>query len=302
MSRFKKALEDPRAALAWAFRKTKKLWSDEFYLKTLYRLYYRRPLNLNKPETFSEKMQWLKLNWRQPVFTTMADKYSVKSFVAERIGSEYVIPCYGVWDSFDQIDFDSLPDSFCLKCTHDSGSYVICRDKAKFDKESARKILEKNRNKNFFYEFREWPYKDVKARIIAEEYIPSLGNADSVEYKLSCFGGEVKFITVCGGIPHSDFSLRSNDHFTKDWKRLDWYAFYKPKGGDIPKPAEMDKIVEMSEKLSKGIPYVRVDWYLVDGKIYFGEFTFYTWAGFLRFTPEEWDLTLGQWIELPTVK
>lgn len=159
--------------------------------------------------------------------------------------------------------------------------------------------MEHGLKKNFFYEFREWPYKNVKARILAEKYEPSLGNPDSEEYKLTCCDGEVKAITVCGGVPHADFSLRSNDTFTKDWKRQEWYAYYKPKGGDIKKPAQMDEIVRMSEELSKGIPYIRIDWYIIDGHPYFGEFTFFTWAGFLRFCPPEWDKKIGDWIKLP---
>lgn len=299
MGRVSKAMEDPKAAIAWAFRKTKMHWSDEKYLRILYRLFYGEKLHLDNPTKYSEKMQWLKLYHRKTIFTQMVDKYEVKKIVSEAIGEEYVIPCYGVWDTFDDIDFEKLPEQFCLKCTHDSGSFVICKDKATFDKVAAKERLERNRNKNFFYEFREWPYKDVKPRIIAEKYEPSLGKIDSVEYKLTCCDGEVKVITVCGGVPHSDFSLRSNDNFSKDWKRQNWYAYYKPKGGEIKKPSQMDKIVELSEKLSAGIPYVRVDWYIIDGKPYFGEFTFYTWAGFLRFTPKEWDAKMGEWIKLP---
>ena len=302
MGRINKAMNDPKSAIAWAFRKTKMMWSDEKYLKILYHLFYGEKLHLNNPFKYSEKMQWLKLYYRRPIFTKMVDKYEVKRIVSEAIGAEYVIPCYGIWDSFDEIDFDKLPKQFCLKCTHDSGSFVICKDKATFDKAAAKERLERNRNKNFFYEFREWPYKDVKPRILAEKYEPSLGKIDSVEYKLTCCDGEVKTITVCGGVPHADFSLRSNDNFSKDWTRQDWYAYYKPKGGEIKKPSQMDKIVELSETLSAGIPYVRVDWYIIDEKPYFGEFTFYTWAGFLRFTPQEWDSKMGEWIKLPDIK
>lgn len=299
MNRLRKVIEDPRAALAWIFRKTKMIWKDEGYLRILYLLFYGKKLDLKNPSNYSMKMQWLKLYYRKTIFTQMVDKYAVKKIVSDQIGSEHVIPCYGIWNSFDEIDFDNLPDKFCLKCTHDSGSYVICKDKTTFDKTAAKEKLERNLKKNFFFEFREWPYKNVKARILAEKYEPSLGNINSVEYKLTCCNGEVKAITVCGGIPHSDFSLRSNDTFTKDWQRQDWYAYYKPKGGDIKKPVQMEEIIALSEKLSKGIPYVRVDWYIINDKPYFGEFTFYTWAGFLRFTPEIWDYRIGEWITLP---
>lgn len=207
-----------------------------------------------------------------------------------------------MWNSFDEIDFEKLPDQFVLKCTHDSGGYVICKNKATFDKVAARNKLQPRLSNSLYMVFREWPYKNVKPRILAEKYEPSLGNADSEEYKLTCCDGQVKAITVCGGIPHADFSLRSNDTFSKDWQRQNWYAYYKPKGGDIKKPVQMDEIVEMSESLSHGIPYIRIDWYIIDGKPYFGEFTFYTWGGFLRFTPENWDRTIGDWIKLPQKK
>lgn len=299
MNKLVKAIKDPRAALSVLVRKLGKNLDDEAYLRLMYLAYYSKRLNLDAPKDYSEKMQWLKLNHRRPVYTRMADKYAVKELVSNAIGSEYVIPCYGLWDRFDEIPFNLLPDSFVLKCTHDSGSFAICNDKKSFDKEVARAKLERGLAQNFFQVFREWPYKDIKPRIIAEEYIPSLGHPESVEYKITCCGGEVKFVTVCGGIAHSDYALRSNDHYTKDWKRLDWYAFYKPKGGDIPKTGQIEEMIELSEKLTAGIPYVRVDWYVVDGRVYFGEFTFYTWAGFLRFTPRKWDRILGDMIKLP---
>ncbi len=286
--------------LAMMFIKsTSKLWSDKCYLKMLYRLEMGHGLDLTNPKTYSEKCQWLKLYYRRNVFTTMVDKYAVKQYIANLIGEEYVVPCYGVWDNFDQIDFENLPETFCLKCVSDSGGYVTCKDKATFDKTAAKKKLEIHQKNEYFWNAREWPYKNVKPRILAEEYIPSLGKKDSVEYKLSCFNGEVKFITVCGGIPHSANNLRTNDHYTKDWKQLKWTATYESSGKTIEKPDFMDKIVALSEKLSTGIPHVRVDWYVVDDHIYFGEFTFYTWAGFPKFQPKEWDEILGGWIELP---
>ena len=152
----------------------------------------------------------------------MADKYEVKQFVADKIGEEYVIPLYGVWDNFDEINFNKLPDQFILKCTHDSGGFVICEDKKTFDKEKAREKIEKTFGKSYFWQNREWVYKNIKPRIIAEKYMPSLGKQDSVEYKLTVINGIVKVITVCGGIPHAAFELRSNDNFDKEWNRQDW--------------------------------------------------------------------------------
>lgn len=279
-----------------------RLFSDSRFLKICYKYYQGEDLNLDNPRKFTEKLQWLKLYDHNPEYTRMADKYEVKQYVGEKIGKEYVIPLYGVWNEFNEIDFEKLPDQFILKCTHDSGGFVICEDKKTFDREAAKRKIEETLHKNYFWQNREWVYKNIKPRIIAEQYMPSLGKADSVEYKLTVINGEVKVITVCGGIPHSDFELRSNDNFNKDWTRQDWYAYYKPLGGAINKPEKMDLMVELSEKLAKGIPQVRVDWYIIDNKLYFGEMTFYTWSGFIKYSPEEWNLKMGEWLVLPSKK
>lgn len=275
---------------------------DKLFLKIQYNYFMGEKLNLKDPKKFTEKLQWLKLYDRNPAYTNMADKCEVKKYVAEMIGAEYVIPLFGVWERFDDIDFDKLPNQFILKCTHDSGGFVICEDKTKFDIKKAKQKLEETFTKNYFWQNREFVYRDIKPRIIAEQYIPSLGKKDSVEYKITVINGEVKVITVCGGIPHAAFELRSNDNFSKDWTRQDWYAFYKPQGGTITRPKEMDLMVELSEKLAKDIPQVRVDWYIVDGHVYFGEMTFYTWSGFIKFTPEEWNQEMGAWLKLPIQK
>lgn len=280
---------------------TSNVWSDRIYLKILYRLYYGKRLDLNNPLSFTEKIQWLKLYNRNVKFTLMVDKYEAKKMVKHALGEEYVIPCYGVYNYFDEIDFSALPNQFVLKCTHDSGSYVICDDIKTFDFEKAKALLEKGLKKNFYSKFKEWAYKDVKPRILVEKYIPSLGKKDSVEYKLTCCDGEVKTITVCGGIPHTKSYLRTNDHFTKTWEKQNWWAVYKSSGKRIEKPAQMDEMICLSEKLSKDIPYIRIDWYVIDNKPVFGEFTFYTWGGFLRFNPKEWDEVIGSWITLPNV-
>ena len=299
MNKYVKGLWHPIMVMRRLFMLTTKLWPDRFYLQVLHVFFYGKTMNLDNPQSYSEKCNWLKLNYRMPLFTKLVDKYEVKGYVSERIGNEHVIPSLGVWDKFDDIDFDKLPNQFCLKCTHDSGSYVICKDKTNFDKSAAKKKLEKAQSRNFYWLFREWPYKNVPPRIIAEEYIPSLGHIDSIEYKITCCDGVVKVITVCGGVPHAEFSMRSNDNFSRNWERQNWYAHYKPTGKEIEKPLFMDKLIEYSEKLSVGIPQVRVDWYVVDNNIYFGEFTFYTWGGYPVFSPQKWNYTLGSWINLP---
>lgn len=273
--------------------------SDEEYIKRLwgYRMDYE--LNLDDPKTFCEKMQWLKIYDHNPAYTGFADKYAVKQAVADAIGAEHIIPLLGVWNSFDEIDFNELPSRFILKTTHDSGGFVICKDKSKFDYKAARKKLSKALKRNYYWGGREWQYKNIPPKIIAEEYIDSLGKPDSVEYKVTCMNGEVAFTTVCTGIAHSAFSARTNDSFDKDLNHMPWYAFYKNSEKEIVLPEQISEITGYAEKLAKGIPYVRVDFYLVDGQVYFGEMTFCTWNGFLEFTPPEWDRKLGDMLTLP---
>ena len=272
---------------------------DEEYIRLRYKKFFGKEPDLENPRTLCEKLNWLKLYYRRPEYTSMADKYAVKKLVADKIGSEYVIPLLGVYDSFDEIDFDALPDKFVLKCTHDSGGRAICRDKKSFDREAARKTLTEALQKDFFMIAREWPYKNIPRRIIAEEYIDSLGRPDSIEYKITCFNGHVKLITICGGIAHERLWQRSNDHYSRDMKRLNFWTYYKNPKTPQKIPPQMDELIALSEKLGEGVPYLRVDWYIHEGQIYFGEFTFYTWGGLMKFNPPEWDEILGSWLELP---
>lgn len=189
-----------------------------------------------------------------------------------------------------------------LKCTHNSGSFAVCTDKKSFDKEKARRFLEPCLKRNYYYEGREWAYKNVKPRILAEKYMDSLGKPDSLEYKITCMGGRAFTITVCSGIAHATYEHRHNDNFSRDWKRQEWYARYKPTGKDFKLTDEIKTMITLSEQLSKGIPQVRVDWYCHEGQIYFGEFTFYTWGGWPCFTPEDWDERMGSHFILPPTK
>ena len=272
---------------------------DDEFLKKKFKIAMGKELDLENPRTFCEKLQWMKAYDHNPRYTMLADKYEVKKIIAEEIGEQYVIPLYGVWDSFDEIDFDSLPEQFILKCTHNSGGFVICKDKSNFDKASARKKFNKWLKRNYYDVGREWVYKNIKPRIIAEKYIPTLGNRDSIEYKLTCFDGEVKLITICQGIPHDSLDSRTNDHYDRDFNRLDWYAYYKNPVVPNEIPEQMPEMIEIAEKLSKGICQVRVDFYIIDGQIYFGEMTFYTWGGYIEFVPPERDEIMGSYIKLP---
>ena len=300
MNRILRTMKDPRLFLVFILQNIlAKYVSDEFYLKWIYRLRMGKKLKLAPPTSYNEKCQWLKLYYRKPEFVTMADKVLVKKYISDKIGPDYVIPLLGQWKHFDDIDFAKLPEKFVLKCNHDSGSVVLVRDKSKFDKAAAKEKLEKALAYNAFWYAREWPYKHIMPCIIAEPFIEYLGKWDSVEYKVSCMDGEVKFVTVCQGIAHAGFDDRTNDHFDKQWNRLNWYVRYKPSGKFNEKPAYMDKIIELSETLAKGMPHIRVDWYVDGDKIYFGELTFYTWSGFCPFEPEDWNEKLGSWITLP---
>lgn len=276
--------------------------SDEAYVKAKWKSFYGTDLDLDDPQTLCEKLQWLKLYYRKPVFTMMVDKYEAKAFVAERVGQEHVIPTLGVWEKVEEINFDELPNQFVLKPTHDSGGLVVCRDKGKLDVEAAKAKLRKSLSHNYYLGGREWPYKHVKPRIIAEPLIEQLGKPESIEYKATCFNGKVAFVTICSGIAHVEFEKRQNDHFDKQFNKMDWYVNYKPAKVTPQKPKQWEELIEFCEKLATDVPYLRVDTYIIDGKIIFGEMTFYTWGGFMHFEPKEWDLKLGQMLELPKEK
>lgn len=273
---------------------------DEVFLRKKYRAFMKRDLNLDQPLTYTEKLQWLKLYDRNPFYTTLVDKAAVKKVAAERLGEEHIIPTLGVWEHFDDIDFDVLPEQFVLKCTHDSGGFVVCTDKNHLNREKARAKLEASLANNYYWTGREWPYKNVPPRILAETYIPTLGRPDSIEYKVTCFGGEVGFITVCRGIAHAELYKRTNDFYNTEWNFLPFVtAYYKNSGINHEKPAELEQLIEVCEKMSAGLPVARVDCYIIDGVVVFGEITFFTWSGLIRFIPEEYDRKLGDMITLP---
>lgn len=275
---------------------------DEKFIKARWKDFYGYEIDLENPKTLSEKLQWLKLYDRKWEYVTIADKYAVKEFVAERVGEEHIIPTLKVWDRAEDIDIAELPEKFILKTTHDSGGFIICKDKSSFNLEEAKEFFRGRLKHNHYIANREWPYKHVMPRIIAEPLIEGLGDLDSVEYKVTCFNGKVAFVTICRGIAHAGFDDRTNDHFDRNRQKMDWYTYYKPAKETPEIPKEWDQIVEFSEKLAKDIPYIRVDMYIINGKILFGEMTFFTWGGYLRFEPIEWDLKLGEMLELPKHK
>lgn len=271
--------------------------SDTAYLKLIYRLIFGRKLDLKNPQTFNEKLQWLKLNDRKTEYTTMVDKYEVKKYIAEKIGEEYVIPTLGVWDNFDDIDFDLLPNQFVLKCTHDSGGLVICKDKSKLDIAKAREKINKALTRRFYYFGREWPYKAVKPRIIAEKYMVDESVSELRDYKFFCFGGVCK----CLKVDFDRFIEHRANYYDPQGNLLDLGEKICPPNKEkvIVLPDNKEKMLQLAEKLSTNIPFLRVDFYDVNGKIYFGELTFFPASGWGEFTDEKWDYKLGEWIKLP---
>lgn len=278
-----------------------RLFSDKFFLKCEYKHTFGKKLNLKDPQTYNEKLQWLKLYDHRPEYTAMVDKYEAKKYVADIIGEEYIIPTLGVWDRFEDIDFKTLPDQFVLKCTHDSGGLVICKDKATLDLEKARKKIEWSLKRNFFYAHREWPYKNVKPRIIAEQYMEdNSGSSGLTDYKFFCFNNEAKMLYVSQGLEdHSTarisfYDLNGNE---MPFRRSD----YRPIGDNMTLPSDFEDMLKTANRLARSInsAFVRVDLYSTNNGIKFSEITFSPCAGMIPFDPPEWNETLGSWIKLP---
>ena len=272
-----------------------KLLSDEKYLKLRYRLIMQSKLNLKNPKTFNEKMQWLKLYDRKPEYTKMVDKYEAKGYIKRKVGESYIIPTYGIYNRFKDINFDKLPNKFIIKCTHDSGGTIICTNKKDFNKNIASKKIRKLLKHNFYYLGREWPYKNVKPRVIVEKLLENKDKSELKEYNFFCFNGEPKLVAVCFG---DKKGVRYNDFYDIDFNKLDIKCEYDVSDEIEEKPKEYEQMLKISKKLSKNIPELRVDLYLCDEKIYVGELTFFHWSGFGRFKPEKWDYELGKLIKI----
>lgn len=275
-----------------------KCFSDQAFIEKMYRLRIGHELNLNEPQTFNEKLQWLKLYDRRPQYTKMVDKYEAKIFVSKIIGLEHIIPTYGIYNKFDEIDFDSLPNQFVLKCTHDSGGIIICKDKSKFNIINAKRKLNKSLRRSYYYHKREWPYKDVIPRIIVEQYMEDESGWQLKDYKIFCFNGEPKFIEV----DYDRYVGHKLNVYDLDWNFIDFYMTSpNDKNVKINKPEKLGDMLDYSRKLSHGISFLRVDFYSINSKIYFGELTFYPGSGMIDFHPKEYDSILGRMLTLPTI-
>lgn len=272
------------------------LLPDSLILKIKFRMIMGQRLHLRNPQTFNEKIQWIKLHDRNVSDTALADKYAVKDIVGPVIGWEHVIPTIGVWDSPEEMDSASLPERFVLKCTHDSGSVVICRDRKSFDMDAARKFLSKAFGRNFYRMSQEWIYKDIRPRIIAEPFLDD-GTGALTDYKFFCFDGEPRFLYVSAGL--EDHSTASISFVNMDWtpapyQRSDYRTFAQLP----PKPEGFDSMVEIARKLSEGHRFLRVDLYQVGSTVYFSELTFYPNGGFIPFANREQDLEMGRLLEI----
>lgn len=297
-SKIKKIFKNPRLLFLTLGQRGFFNWMDDKkYIQIAFEILMGKDLNLDNPQTYNEKLQWIKLYDRRPEYTMMVDKYAVKEYVTQKIGKQYVIPTLGVWNHFDEIDFDSLPNQFVLKCTHDSGGLVICKDKRKLNKKKAKKKIEECLRHNFYYGQREWPYKDVQHRIIAEQYMEDSKTKELRDYKFFTFNGEVKalfIVTERGSEEETKF-----DFFDADFKHLPFTNGHPNAPATPEKPECFNEMKRIAAKLSEGIPQARIDLYEVDGKVYFGEITFFHWSGFKPFEPVEWDYRFGEWIKLP---
>ena len=270
---------------------------DRAFLTMQFQYTMGRKLDLKNPKSFNEKLQWIKLYDRKDIYTTMVDKYAAKMYVAEKIGKEYVIPTLGVWDSFDEIDFESLPNQFVLKCTHDSGGLVIVRDKAKLDKESARVKIEKSLRRDYYLTTREWPYKNVPRKILAEVYMENENREPLRDYKFYCFNGKPNFLYISEGL--ENHATASISFLTLDWQfapyeRSDYKSFSK-----LPKKPEcLEEMIHLAEKLSKGIDFLRVDFYQINSRVYFSELTFFPCGGMIPFRDIRHDYEIGKMLKL----
>ncbi len=269
--------------------------NDELYIKLRYFSGMKKFPDLQHPRTYNEKLQWLKLNDKHTEYTRLVDKYAVKEYIEKLNWGGKTIPTLGVWDRFDDIDFAQLPNQFVLKTTHDSGGIVIVKDKGKMDMQKARKKLEKSLQRKYFLMSREYPYKDVKPRIIAEKFMVDESGTELKDYKFFCFNGEVKFLFVATDRP---FDTRF-DFFDADFNHLPFKQGHPWAKKEIKKPANFEEMKRAAAALSKGMPHVRVDLYNINGEIYFGELTFFHFSGVVPFEPAEWDEKIGDYLKLP---
>ena len=297
MERFIRWVFHPRFFVLWVWRKCSKIIkSDALYLKVYYRLWMKERLNFDNPQNFNQKIQWLKLHNTDDRYTQMVDKYRVREIIKNELGEEYLIPLFGVWEKFENIDFNELPNQFVLKTNHTSGGVVICKDKRDFNQKEARTFINKSLRINYFYEGRETPYKNVRPCIIAEKYMVDESGIELKDYKLFCFNGEVKYIQV----DFSRFVNHKRNIYDVNWNLMELQILYPSDTSIIiPKPICLDEMISIAEHLSKSILFLRVDLYVINDKVFFGENTFHHGGGLEPFLPSGWNRKFGELIQLP---
>lgn len=273
--------------------------TDEYFLKLMFKKKMGKTLNLNHPQTFNEKLQWMKLYYRNPLLTTLVDKIAVKDYVAKKIGEKYIIPTIQEWNSFEEINFHELPKQFVLKTNHDYGGVVICKNIENFDYHTAKRKLNKHLSRNFFYSGREWAYKNVKPKLFAEQYMVDRETNELRDFKFFCFDGKPQLLYIATDRQNPEEPLKY-DFYDLDFNHLP----FSQKTGisnfqNIKKPRTFSEMISLCEILSRDLPHVRVDFYEINGRVYFGELTFYHDSGFQRFNPEVWDYNIGSYLNLP---
>lgn len=300
MDRLSAYLKNPARVGLGILRRLAPLIDDETFLRWKYRLETGRKLNLDNPKRFTEKIQYLKLWYRKPEFTAFVDKVAAKRYVEMRLGKHLLIPTIAIWNRPEEIDLKRLPDRFVLKTTHGGGStgVVVCRDKSVFDLDKAIRDLRRSMDSDIYINQREWPYKNVHRRIIVEEYMENEGDGELTDYKFYCFDGIPRYCQVIAN-RHSGETI---DFFDMDWNHQDFFGL-NPKCANSSvgrqRPKRLEEMYRIASVLSEGLPFLRVDLYEINGKVYFGEMTFYPNSGFGAFSPDTWDFKLGDFITLP---
>ena len=270
---------------------------DKLFIKLMFWGIMGYKLDLKNPKDYNEKLQWLKLYDRNPEYTKLVDKYEVREYIKETIGKDYLIPIYGVYKNFSEIVFEDLPKSFVIKATHTSGDVIIVKDKNKLNYKKLKRTIRKWLKSNHFYYSREWPYKDVKPRIIIEKLMVDKINDDLMDYKFLCFNGEPKYIEVMSD-RFGEGGHKVN-YFNLNWEKVDIKRKNRLSNNkNIKKPANLNRMIEISRVLSKNKRFSRIDLYNINGKIYFGEITFYPGGGHILFENNETSRHLGNLIDL----
>jgi hypothetical protein len=294
-----KGIKNPRLIFMYFLGfKICRIIPDSIYLKIKFRLKMMEKLNLNNPKTFNEKLQWLKLNDRKPEYKNMVDKYEVRKYIADKIGEEYLIPLLGVWDKFEDIDFEQLPNQFVLKPNHTSGNVFICKDKSKINYEKLKKEINSWLNRKYYWVHREWPYKNIKPRIICEKYMVDESGVELKDYKFFCFNGEPKIIQVISERKNGQYYI---NHFDLEWNRVEIRRKNHKENKTLfsKKPNELEKMITISKELCKSMLFARIDLYATEKGVYFGEITFFPASGYMGFEDERANYLLGSWIRLP---